>query len=104
MVWLEKKCPASAPPFLNRCATEKPLDDARLQALSSFTGTLLSRRGRLPKDELQVFLAAGFSERHVLEILFAISVKTISNYTNHLFDIEVDQPFAPYCWQPMISA
>ncbi len=91
-------------PVLEALRDGKPLEDARLQALSSFTRALLSRRGRPLKDELQAFLAAGFSERHVLEILLAISVKTISNYTNHLFDTEVDQAFAPYNWQPMSAA
>lgn len=99
----EKMSGLSAP-VLEAVRDGKPLDDARLQALSTFTRTLISHRGRPPKDELQAFLAAGFSERHVLEILLAISVKTISNYTNQLFNIEVDQAFAPYCWQPMIVA
>ncbi|WP_330085154.1 carboxymuconolactone decarboxylase family protein [Methylocystis iwaonis] len=91
-------------PVLEALRDGKPLEDARLQALFSFTCALLSRRGRPLKDELQTFLVAGFSERHVLEILLAISVKTISNYTNHLFDTEVDEAFGPYNWQPMIAA
>jgi uncharacterized peroxidase-related enzyme len=90
-------------PILEALRGGKPLEDARLQTLSSFASALVSRRGRPSNDELQAFLAAGFSERHALEILLAISVKIISNYTNHLFDTEVDEAFAPYKWQPVIA-
>ncbi|RCW24082.1 putative peroxidase-related enzyme [Ciceribacter lividus] len=74
------------------------LPDARLQALSVFTRLMVKGRGNPSPGELQVFLAAGFSERHVLEIILAIAVKTISNYANHLFHTELDAVFSGYRW------
>ena len=42
-----------------------------------------SRRKPTP-DELTALLGAGYTEKNVLEIILAISVKTISNYSNHV--------------------
>ena len=76
-----------------------PLPDARLQALSVFTRIMVASRGKPARQDLQAFLAAGFSERQVLEIILAIAVKTISNYSNHVFHTEVDPVFAAYRWE-----
>lgn len=72
----------------------KPLPDAKLHALSNFTRIMLASRGTPSPEQLQTFLAAGYSERHVLNVILAIAVKTISNYSNHLFHTEVDGVFA----------
>jgi len=34
----------------------------------------------------------------VLEIVLAIAVKTLSNYSNHLFHTPVDDTFASFHW------
>jgi alkylhydroperoxidase family enzyme len=39
--------------------------------------------------------AGGPGERQLLEVVLAIAVKTISNYTNHLFDTVVDHGDRP---------
>jgi alkylhydroperoxidase family enzyme len=57
-----------------------------------------SRAAASRPQDLQAFLAAGFSERQVLEIILAIAVKTISNYSNHVFHTEVDPVFAACRW------
>jgi alkylhydroperoxidase family enzyme len=44
------------------------------------------------------FLAAGYSERQILEIVLAIAVKTLSNYANHLFHTPVDAMFESRVW------
>jgi uncharacterized peroxidase-related enzyme len=80
--------------------TGKPIPDARLDALSSFTHVLLEQRGNPTSAQLNDFKAAGYSDRQVLEIVLAIAVKTLSNYSNHLFHTEVDAPFQKYVWQP----
>ena len=76
-----------------------PLPDAKLQALSVFTRIMVASRGKPARQDLKAFLAAGFSERQVLEIILAIAVKTISNYSNHVFHTEVDPVFAAYRWE-----
>lgn len=76
------------------------IPDPKLEALSAFTRAMLVKRGRPSQDDVADFLAAGYGERQVLEIVLAIAVKTISNYTNHLFETPVDGPFAARAWSP----
>jgi uncharacterized peroxidase-related enzyme len=76
------------------------IPDARLAALSLFTEVMRSTRGLPSKAQVQAFLDAGYEERQVLEIILGIAVKTISNYSNHLFHTPVDGMFAGRVWSP----
>lgn len=77
----------------------KPISDARLAALAKFTQTMFDTRGRPPQTDLNGFRAAGFSDRHALEIVLALAVKTLGN-SNHLFYTEIDGLFADYKLAP----
>ncbi len=76
------------------------IPDQRLAALARFTAAMVETKGRPHPDEISGFLAAGFEERHVLSVILAIAVKTLSNYTNHFFDTDVDSTFASRTWTP----
>lgn len=76
----------------------KPVEDERLGALTRFTLAMVETRGLPSADALDDFLDGGFSETDVLQIVLAIAVKTISNYTNHLFHTPVDDIFAYRSW------
>lgn len=77
----------------------RAIPDARLAALGRFTETMMTTRGLPSKADMRAFLAAGYEERHVLGIILAIAVKTLSNYANHLFHTPVDGMFASYAWK-----
>jgi uncharacterized peroxidase-related enzyme len=74
------------------------IPDAPLDALARFTTRLVETRGRPGAEDLEAFTSAGYSGTDVLQVLLAIAVKTISNYTNHLFGTEVDAAFAGRVW------
>lgn len=74
--------------------------DAKLEVLRSFTTVMVASRGKPNSDDLDRFLSIGFTELQVLEIILAIAVKTISNYSNHLFDTELDSGFSARRWHP----
>jgi uncharacterized peroxidase-related enzyme len=74
------------------------IKDPRLAALQTFTRTMVVSWGRPRQDDVTSFLQAGYSEAHILDIILAISVKTISNYSNHLFNTPVDAAFAARTW------
>lgn len=76
----------------------REIPDAKLGALSAFTRTLVETRGLPTHRDVDGFLSAGYSERQVLEIILAIAVKTLSNYSNHLFHTPVDAMFASRAW------
>lgn len=74
------------------------IPDSKLAALAAFTETMLETRGLPTRADMAAFLAAGYSERHVLAIILALAVKTISNYSNHLFHTELDEAFTAFNW------
>lgn len=80
-----------------RAGTDIP--DAKLRTLSRFLRHLMHTRGRPSADEAQAFLTAGYSEVQILELILAIAVKTLSNYSNHIFTTPVDEAFKARIWR-----
>lgn len=78
---------------------EMPLPNARLEALRSFTLAVVRDRGDLDEATVQAFLDAGFTKRQVLEVILGVSQKVMSNYTNHLAQTPVDEPFQKFAWE-----
>ncbi|MGE0764762.1 MAG: carboxymuconolactone decarboxylase family protein [Bacteriovoracia bacterium] len=69
------------------------LSDQKLNALVQFTRGMVSERGKVSDDLLNKFTSAGYAQRNALEVITAIGLKTISNYTNHLAKPEIDAFF-----------
>lgn len=82
----------------------RPIPDAKLASLAGFTALMVHKRGLPTKADVQAFLDAGYTERHILEVILGISVKTISNYSNHIFHTEVDEAFAGRTWKDTQAA
>ena len=76
----------------------RPLPDARLETLRQFTLRLVRQRGNVAEADVKAFLAAGFTQRNVLDILLGLAQKVMSNYVNHLAATPVDAPFAAHAW------
>jgi len=77
----------------------KQIQDAKLAALSKLTRSLTATRGNVTKEEVNDFLAVGYTEVHVLGIIAGIAVKTMSNYSNHITNPELDAAFAARVWK-----
>ena len=88
-----------APEVTDAIRDGRPIDDPRLAALAAFTRVMVERRGLPSRAEADDFLSAGYQQRHILEIVLAIAVKTLSNYSNHLFHTELDEMFEGRRWQ-----
>jgi len=73
--------------------------DSTLAALVTFTRIMVKTRGLPSISDVEAFIAAGYSEVRVLEIIQAISVKTISNYSNHLLHTKLDDVFESRQWK-----
>ncbi len=72
---------------------ETPLPNHRLEALRTFTLAVMRERGYVTEDDLSAFFAAGYEQRHVLEVIMVLSQKVISNYVNHIAETPpVDEP------------
>ncbi len=81
---------------------DQPISDDKLDTLRQFTHHLLTNRGWAADDILEKFLAAGYSQQSILDIIVGISLKTLSNYTNHLADTPLDAAFSDDLWQPPV--
>lgn len=72
----------------------KEVPDEKLKALSKFTKIMNESSGNPTPEQAKAFLDAGFSEKQILGIILAQAVKSISNYSNHIFHTEVDEAFS----------
>lgn len=72
----------------------KEIPDEKMKELSNFTKIMNDSRGNPTPEQAKAFLDAGYSEKQILAIILAQAVKTISNYSNHIFNTEVDEAFA----------
>jgi AhpD family alkylhydroperoxidase len=73
--------------------------DKQFAALSSLAKTLIEKRGHLSEQELDSFLAAGFTKEQVFEVIAMVSASTITNYVGTIANPTLDEPFRPYAWQ-----
>lgn len=74
------------------------LPDPKLDALSVFTRQMVEKRGWIEQAEADTFFQAGYDESHLLGIITAIAVKTMSNYSNHVTQPALDDVFASRKW------
>ena len=78
----------------------KPLADPELAAVHAFTRLLVENRGWVDSEQVDAFLAAGYTRRHVLDVILGVGVKTLSNYTNHIAHTPLDPAWAAQEWTP----
>ncbi len=85
--------------IINALRAGEPLEDPRLQALREFTSSVVVYRGWVGDDEVEAFLAAGFTKQHVFEVLVGVAHKVLSNYANHIAKTPIDSPFEKFAWK-----
>ena len=76
-----------------------PVADSRLEALCGFVKTVVDKSGFVPPEEIDAFLAAGFTQQNVLEVILGIAVKTMTHYANHMADTPLDAQLSPLAWE-----
>ncbi|MFN1834251.1 carboxymuconolactone decarboxylase family protein [Balneola sp. MJW-20] len=69
------------------------LPDEKLDALVNYTQTVVRKRGHVNQEDLSTFLDAGYSVKQVLEVNLIVTLKTLSNYTNHIAETPLDEAF-----------
>ena len=81
---------------LNAIRSGQPIQDTRLASAYALAVEINNSRGRPDPEKVNAFFEAGYTETHILAITLAVSVKILSNYSNHYFDTEVDEVFSTY--------
>ncbi|WP_109301249.1 carboxymuconolactone decarboxylase family protein [Aquimarina sp. AU474] len=77
---------------------QESMPNAKLQALHDTTLSIVRNRGNIDASQIQAFYDAGYGERQLLEIILGLAQKVISNYTNHIANTPVDEPFQKFAW------
>ncbi|WP_372654219.1 carboxymuconolactone decarboxylase family protein [Halobacteriovorax sp.] len=82
----------------NALRDETPLPNQKLETLRDFTLSIVRDRGNVDETKIQAFLAEGFTNQNILDIILGYSQKIMSNYTNHLAKTPIDAPFQKFEW------
>ncbi len=69
--------------------------DEKLTQLVQFSREVTLTRGRPEASSVSAFLGAGWTEGHLIEVIAAVALNTLTNYTNHIANTDVDFPAAP---------
>jgi AhpD family alkylhydroperoxidase len=73
--------------------------DKRFAALSTLAKTLIEKRGGVSHQELDSFIAAGFTKEQVLEVIAVVAASTITNYAGTIANPPLEDPFRQYAWR-----
>ncbi|MGB0732313.1 MAG: carboxymuconolactone decarboxylase family protein [Pontibacterium sp.] len=75
---------------INALLDASNIEDAKDAALIKLARSIQAKRGWLDNSELEDFYAAGFGHQQVLEVILCVTIKTLSNYSNHLTQPEAN--------------
>lgn len=84
--------------------TGSAITDPKLNALAEFTREAVRNNGLVDSTITEAFLAAGYTNESILDVITGIAQKTISNYTNHFAHTPVDDSFASKAWAKPVVA
>jgi uncharacterized peroxidase-related enzyme len=77
----------------------KPLTDPALVRLQALTTKLVKNGCHLSEQDIEEFLAAGYTRRHVLDIITMIANKMIAIYANRIMGTDLDEALLPAKWE-----
>jgi alkylhydroperoxidase family enzyme len=82
--------------IVDALVNKTPLSDPKLETLRETTLAMTRERGVISDAQIEKFFAAGYGQQQLLEIIVGLSQKVMSNYTNHLANTPVDEPFKQF--------
>jgi AhpD family alkylhydroperoxidase len=71
----------------------------RFAALSRLTRTMIERRGHLGDEDRDQFIAAGFNDGQVLEVIAGVAVSTMANYAGNVTNPPLEPVFQAQAWK-----
>jgi alkylhydroperoxidase family enzyme len=71
----------------------------RFAALSTLAKTLIEKRGHLSEQELDAFLAAGFTKEQILEVIVVVAASTITNYAGTIAHPPLEEQYQQFGWR-----
>ena len=83
----------------NAIRNNSEIPDKKLKALSRFSKIVTSKRGLPTETDINDFISAGYTEKHILGVIAGVGIKTMSNYYNHIFNTPIDEAFKSRVWK-----
>ncbi|MFN0043373.1 MAG: carboxymuconolactone decarboxylase family protein [Alphaproteobacteria bacterium] len=74
------------------------IPDRRLAALHHFCRAVVEKRGWVTESDQKAFFDADFTRAQIFEVVLAASLKTITNYMNHMAHTPLDEAFKAAEW------
>ena len=71
------------------------IKDEKLKALSDLAKQITLTRGNPDPEYINKFFGAGYNKAALAELIGFVAVNTITNYTNHIAETDLDFPIAP---------
>ncbi len=68
--------------------------DSKLNALATFTASVVENRGKANAGAVEAFFEAGYTEANMIDVIIVLGDKIISNYMHNLTHLEIDFPLA----------
>lgn len=96
---MAEKVSKVSPEVLQAIRNHEAVPDPRLSALHALCTDMVTTQGRPRAEVVQAFLNAGFEQQHLLWVILAIGVKTLSNFSNQAFGTPLDERFAGHAMQ-----
>ena len=75
--------------------------DEKLKVLTDLAKSITSSRGRPEQNLIDGFYNVGYTQAAMSELIALVAVNTITNYTNHIAETEIDFPVAPQLEEEM---
>ncbi|HEX7381052.1 MAG TPA: carboxymuconolactone decarboxylase family protein [Nevskiaceae bacterium] len=72
------------------------LADSKLDALASFARAVIDQKGRVSDQELSDFLAAGYTQANVEEVVLGVTLQTLCNYSNNIAQTPINPELQEY--------
>lgn len=68
--------------------------DSKFDALVKFTASVVENKGKATQTAKDAFFEAGYNEANLIDVVFVVGDKIISNYIHNLADFAIDFPVA----------
>ncbi len=72
------------------------LSDPKLENLRKFVEHVVEARGFAEDKAIAQFIDAGYAQAQILEVVAGVSLKTLTNYANHIAEPKVNEQFAQF--------
>lgn len=83
---------------VEKIRNREKISNERYEALRTFTERVVKDKGTIPHDVHTQFKNAGFNQRNALDVMVGVTLKTLTNSTNHLIETPLDKQFQKRAW------